>query len=88
MGGPWEREIYPGVYLGKMYALPGTEVGPPRQPITSVPPATSVTVSQSRQSLPPRQIQSANHGSPFRHVSDRRHARHVIHHMRPLHIRE
>ena len=39
-------------------------------PITSVNLATSVTVSQSRQSLPPRQWQSANHVSPSRHVSD------------------
>ena len=38
-------------------------------PITSAPPATSVTVSQSRQPLPPRQCQSANHVSPSRHVS-------------------
>jgi len=41
------------------------------QPITSVPPATSESVSQSRQSFPPRQSPSANHVIPSRHVSVR-----------------
>jgi hypothetical protein len=38
-----------------LLSFPKREVGPIRAPITSVHPATSVKVSQSRQYIPPRQ---------------------------------